>query len=251
MSPRRARQTQLTSAQIVAAAMDLIDETGLEGHTMRALGARLGVDPSTIYYHIPNKSTLYSLIVDEVMSGLDLSTDDPTRSFADRLVSAAWRFREALLMHPRALPLVAVRSMRSSTQLQGVETLLGILFEAGLKPVAAMVAIDVIGQTIMGMTSVYAAHLTSSEYHDASEPFADLPDGEFPNVRRLLAEGAYLGAEAEFEAAIRALVDGLLANAANGTFIPADARPVPIDPAIIRNNSNRKAKGNAHRTQEP
>ena len=242
MSPRRANQAQLSTAQIVAAAMELIDETGLEGHTMRALGTKLGVDASTIYYHLPNKSALYSLLVDEVMAGLDLSGDDPSRSIEDRLVTAAWEFRRALLVHPRVLPLVGVRSMRTWTQLEGIEILLGILFEAGLNPVEARIGIDVIGQTIMGMTSVYAAHLTANEYHDEAEPFAELPAGQFPNFSRILTEGAYLGFEAEFEAAMRALVGGLLANAATGTLIPNDARPVPVDPNLNRNNPNEWAK---------
>ena len=239
MSPRKANQPQLSTAQIVAAAMELIDETGLEGHTMRALGAKLGVDASTIYYHLPNKSALYGLIVDEVMSGLDLSSDDPARSVEDRLVVAAWQYRRALLVHPRALPLVGVRSMRSPAQLRGIEILLGIFFEAGLSPAEAMIGIDAIGQTVIGMTSVYAAQLTDNEYRNDGEPFADLPSEQFPNITRLLSEGAYLGFDAEFEATIRALVVGLLANAAAGTLIPADAQPVPVDPDLIRNTKNR------------
>jgi AcrR family transcriptional regulator len=238
MSPRKANQAQLSSTQIVAAALELIDTTGLEGHTMRALGAKLGVDPSTIYYHVPNKSALYGLIVDEVMSGLDLSSDDPSRSIEDRLVTAAWQYRRALLVHPRALPLVGVRSMRSRAQLAGIEVLLGIFFEAGLSPSEAMICIDALGQTVIGMTSVYAAQLTGNEYRNNTEPFAELPSEHFPNITRLLAEGAYLGFDAEFEATIRALVVGLLANAAAGTLIPSDARPVPADPENIRNTRN-------------
>jgi len=238
MSPRKANQPQLTTAQIVAAAMELIDETGLEGHTMRALGARLGVDASTIYYHLPNKSALYGLIVDEVMSGLDLSSDDPARSIEDRLVAAAWQYRRALLVHPRVLPLVGVRSMRSRAQLRGIEILLGIFLDAGLSPTEAMIGIDAVGQTVIGMTSVYAAHLSGSEYHNDAEPFAELPSEQFPNVTRLLTQGEYLGFDAEFEATIRALVVGLLANAAAGRLIPTDARPVPVAPDIIANLKN-------------
>lgn len=250
MSPRKRNQAQLSISQIVAAAIELIDETGLEGHTMRALGARLGVDPSTIYYHLPNKSALYSLIVDEVMSGLDLSSDDPGRSVEDRLVHAAWQYRRALLVHPRALPLVGARSMRSRTQLQGIEILLGIFFEAGFSPNEAMIGVDALGQTVVGLTSVYAAHLGASEYHDDREPFAELPVDQFPHVTRLLTEGAYLGFDIEFDAAIRSLVVGLLANASAGRLIPSDARPVPVDPTIINNLLNETEK-NAHRPQEP
>jgi AcrR family transcriptional regulator len=246
MTPRKANQPQLSTSRIVEAAMQLIDETGLEGHTMRALGARLGVDASTLYYHLPSKSALFSMIVDEVMAGLDLSGDDPSASTEDRLVAAAWAYRRALLVHPRALPLVEARSMRSRTQLQGVEILLGIFFEAGFSPIEATIGVNTLGQTVIGLTSVYATHHAAAEDRDDEEPYADLPQQEYPNVNRILRQSAYLGLDAEFEAAVRALVVGLLANAAAGRLIPANAQPHPIDPALIpslHNEENTRAHG--------
>ncbi|MCB0911245.1 MAG: TetR/AcrR family transcriptional regulator C-terminal domain-containing protein [Propionibacteriaceae bacterium] len=225
MTPRKPGNERLSRDQIVAAALALIDDTGLEGHSMRTLGARLGVDASTLYYHVQGKDALHSLIVDEIMSGIDLSADDPSAPTAERLFTAAIEFRRALLAHPRAVPLVAARSMRTTAQLALIEVILGILYEAGFSVVEALVAVDAIGQTVIGMTGIHAGHLAAAAGGAEPVPFADLPVEKFPNVRRLLAEGTYLGAEAEFEATVRALVNGLVSGHDTGTLVPAAPPP--------------------------
>ena len=73
-----------------------------------------------------------------------------------------------------------------------------------------------------------------------------LDQQEYPNVNRLLRESGYLGPDAEFEAAIRALVVGLLANSAAGRLVPPDAHPQAIDPALIpslHNEENTRVHG--------
>ncbi len=48
----------LTKAAIVQAALDLLDETGMDGLTVRALAARLGVQAPALYWHVRNKQAL-------------------------------------------------------------------------------------------------------------------------------------------------------------------------------------------------
>lgn len=48
----------LTRERIVAEAIALIDEDGLEGLSMRRLAARLGVRAPALYYHVADKSAL-------------------------------------------------------------------------------------------------------------------------------------------------------------------------------------------------
>jgi AcrR family transcriptional regulator len=230
MTPRIARRARLDREQVVAAALALIDEHGIEGHSMRTLGARLGVDASTLYYHVPSKAALHSMIVDAVMAGVDLSADDPSHGPAERLIGAAGEFRRVLMLHPRAVPLVAARSLRTPTQLAGVEVMLGVLYEAGFSTIEAMVAVDAIGQTVIGMTGIHAAHLEADQPGE-QEPFADLPADRFPNLRRMVEEGAYLGFDAEFDATVAALVHGLLARHDAGTLLPAHALPAPLTDA--------------------
>lgn len=227
MARRKADHPQLSREQIVAATMKLIDELGLEGHSMRRLGAKLGVDPSTVYYYVPSKAALYDLIVDEVLSGIDLSVDDASASFEERVVTAAWEYRRALLRHPRAVPLVAVRSLRTPVQLGVIEGLSRIFVDAGFSPVEAMIGVDTCGLTILGTTNMHAASLAQSEHHEqkaggaVKEPDTASPE-QFSNLARMLAASAGVDADLEFECAMRALATGLLAMHEAGTIAPPD-----------------------------
>jgi TetR/AcrR family tetracycline transcriptional repressor len=223
MAPRKRNQPQLTREQIVTAALKLIDEHGLEAHSMRQLGAELGVDPSSVYHYVPSKSDLYNLIVDAVMSGVDLNSDDPTATFEERVVAGAREYRRALLVHPKTLPLVATRSLRTSRQLRPVEQLLGIFYDAGFDGTEAITATDILGMQVMGMANAYAAHITDAEYHQESDGFDELPAEEFPNMTQLFAEGHYIGWHAEFDRAVRATARGLLAMHADGTLSAPEA----------------------------
>jgi TetR/AcrR family transcriptional regulator, tetracycline repressor protein len=49
---------RLTKATIVSAALDLLDEAGMDGLTVRALAARLGVQAPALYWHVPGKQAL-------------------------------------------------------------------------------------------------------------------------------------------------------------------------------------------------
>jgi len=207
---RRKDVPALTRGIIVEATMRIIDAEGLEGMSMRRLGAELGVDPAAVYYHVSSKSELHDLIADKIMGDIDLSSDDPTKPIADRLVSGAWIYREALLVHPKALPLMLARSARTVTQLRPVEVLLGIFADAGFSPTESITGVDVLGQFVLGMAAVHANHITDSPLHDDRD-FDELPADQFPHMTRVLAEAEYLGSDKEFDAGVRALVTGLLA----------------------------------------
>lgn len=211
MVPRKRNQPQLTREQIVTAALKLIDEHGLEHHSMRQLGTELGVDPTSVYHYVSSQNDLYNLIVDEIMSSVDLSIDDPSATFEERLFAGAHEYRRALLVHPKAMPLVSTRSLRTVRQLKPVEMLLGILFDAGFDATEAITATDIIGMQILGMANVYAAHVTDAQYHRHSDGFDELPAAEFPNMTRVLVEGTYLGFDAEFDRGIRATIAGVMA----------------------------------------
>jgi AcrR family transcriptional regulator len=62
----------LTKEQIVRAAVGLLDDEGLEGLNMRALGERLGSAATAIYWHVRNKDDLVILAGDELWSEVAL-----------------------------------------------------------------------------------------------------------------------------------------------------------------------------------
>ncbi|QIK63231.1 TetR family transcriptional regulator [Leucobacter viscericola] len=63
-------------ADVVAAALRVLDSQGLENCSMRRVAAELEVQPSALYHHVPNKQTLLALMADEIVAGIDVSAAD-------------------------------------------------------------------------------------------------------------------------------------------------------------------------------
>lgn len=68
-APGRPRQGEsLTRECIIEASIELLDASGEEGLTFRALSQRLATGPGAIYWHIANKSDLLSAACDAVVA---------------------------------------------------------------------------------------------------------------------------------------------------------------------------------------
>jgi AcrR family transcriptional regulator len=214
MVPRKANTPTLTREQIVIAAMTLVDREGLPALSMRKLASELGVGTMSLYYHVPDKSALYDLILDAGMREVDLSMDDPSAPAQERVRAIAYALHDALLKHPHAAPIATSRSLRTPTQLLPVEKLLQIMTEAGMPPVDAMQAVNVIGQYAIGVTAMYANHLNVSEYHDEREgDFGELTPEEFPTLFKAMEHAEDFGGwVSDFDAGISALITGLVTD---------------------------------------
>ncbi len=84
---------------VLAAAMNILDEYGLPDLTMRRLAATLDVQPSALYWHFVNKQTLLATIADEIIDRArevpaDLSWKSATRAEAEALRDARLAFRD-------------------------------------------------------------------------------------------------------------------------------------------------------------
>jgi TetR/AcrR family transcriptional regulator, tetracycline repressor protein len=91
----------LTKAAIVQAALDLLDEAGMDGLTVRALASRLGVQAPALYWHVRGKQALLdemaTLIwrqIGEVMAALPADV-----SWRELMTTYAMSVRQGLLGH--------------------------------------------------------------------------------------------------------------------------------------------------------
>jgi AcrR family transcriptional regulator len=198
----------------VKAALRIVDREGLPALSMRRLGASLGVDPMAIYYHVPNKTALYDAIVEAIMSEIVISIEEQGKAPIERLKAAARAYRDALLAHPNALPVVAARPIRTTDSLRPIEWMLGILIEQGLPLRMAMAAVNTCGHYILGSVQSYVPHLTNIPMHDHGElTREELSQEEFPNLCKVLAVSAMDHPfETEFEIGLDALLKGFLAS---------------------------------------
>jgi TetR/AcrR family tetracycline transcriptional repressor len=207
------RDDSLTRERIVRVALALVDREGVNALSMRRLGAELGVNPMAPYYHIPNKEALLDAIVDAVMAEIDLSADDPSASPEDRMMCAAKLYRDVLVAHLRALPILLSRAPNTPTAMRLAEFLIGVLREAGLGPLEAFAGMNAIAASVRGAVGMVAdgprEHPEAEELAAFDERF---PVGEFPNLHATVL-AAPTSFERAFEFGIRALARGLLATA--------------------------------------
>jgi AcrR family transcriptional regulator len=213
-SPKEPR-SPLTRERIVSAALALVDREGPSALSMRRLGAELGVDPMAVYYYVPNKEALLDAIVEAVMADIDLGIDDPTAPPEERIMCAARAYRDVMLAHVQALPIVLSRGPRTPGAMRPVELLLGILRDAGLSPTQAMAGMNAIAATVrgtVGMVEDPDRDLSPEAYEQLAEQF---PEGEFPFLREAaMCNPDFLGEDFDF--GIRALARGLVSSANPG-----------------------------------
>lgn len=237
----------LTREKIVKAAVQIVDRDGLAALSMRHLGTALGVDPMAIYYHLPNKAALYDAIVEAVMAEVDFASDPgpdsrpaagpvsgPKLPPIEQLRQMALSYRDALLAHPNALPVVATRPVRTPASLRPIERMLAVIASLGFTPKECMAFVDVSGHFILGWAQNYVAHLHGSELHDHGPmPMDELPPEEFPNLHRVMQEAPTDNPFAvEFELGITAILNGLRAAAESRT-VPGPrekSQPAPWAP---------------------
>src|SRR4030088_2143916 len=78
MSPEEERQRGLTRERLVEAALELINQEGLDALSMRALADRLDVKAASLYWHVRDRRELLELLAESI-----LETVRPARGRSD------------------------------------------------------------------------------------------------------------------------------------------------------------------------
>ena len=145
---RRGRPPRVSRDQILAAALRIVDANGLDQLTMRRLGAELGVDPMTIYGHVPDKTALFDGLVELVLAEVTLPRR--TGEWARDFRAAAHAARATLLAHPHLIPLLGTRPPVTQPAFTLWESLTSILLDAGLSEERAADGADCLGRLLIG-----------------------------------------------------------------------------------------------------
>ena len=103
--------TPITVDKVLATAMKMIENDGVEAFSMRKLAAELGVGTPTVYWHVGNRDELFNRLIEEITDQFGRITPDG-HTPAERIASIS----NTLLREVRARPqLIAL----SSTQGRG------------------------------------------------------------------------------------------------------------------------------------
>ncbi len=90
---------------VVDRAIALLDQEGLDGWSMRRLGADLGVQPSALYHHFAGKDELLAAVADELLERGRRPAEIVTWEWELRLVCA--ELRDAMRSHRDAATVIA------------------------------------------------------------------------------------------------------------------------------------------------
>lgn len=99
-----ARDTPLRRGEVIATALEMIDEGGLEKLSLRRLGNRVGVQGMSLYHLFKDKGEILDGVAMLILRELKVLEERPADVVQWSLDNAR-RYRSALLAHPNAIPL--------------------------------------------------------------------------------------------------------------------------------------------------
>ncbi|MFF3484356.1 TetR/AcrR family transcriptional regulator C-terminal domain-containing protein [Streptomyces sp. NPDC002701] len=124
------RGPRLDPGTVIRAALELLDEKGLDALSTRAVAGRLDVRMNTVLWHVKTKARMLELMADAVVG--EASLDDLPAPWDERVRELARRYRRALLAHRDGATLVVGTHAAEPHTLRFADTLVAALLDSGL-----------------------------------------------------------------------------------------------------------------------
>ena len=176
----RGAQPSLGREQIVRAALELLDADGIDGLSMRRLGARLNAGATSIYWYVANKDDLLELAVDEVWGEVPLPDGDGWRDVARALVVG---IRSAILRHPWVTTLLGRRPSLGPNAMRLADLTLASLTAGGFSPTEAAHASSLLMAHAAGSATMESARRTVLAQSTLSpQEFVQSMEANLPHV---------------------------------------------------------------------
>lgn len=218
----------LDRARIVAAAIKLADEQGLEAFTMRKLAAVLGASPMSLYRHVARKEDLIDLMLDHIVGTYDLS-GIPSGDWRADLVTLARQQRAAALHHPWSI-IPVVRPALGPNAIAHLETALSV-FDATPLPVAWKAwATNLVETYVRGSVEAELADaaaerssgMTTEQWQRTMQPYLErlLATGRYPRVKAFFDDENEITRDEAFERGLTTILDGIAGLISGSTAPP-------------------------------
>lgn len=142
----------LSKEMIIFAALEYIDNHGLDKFSIRNLATALGVFPTAIYWYVASREQLLADVEALVLSNLAPKLSD--HSWQTYLRSVLVNCRKAIALHPNVAPLLGAQmSPNTGADLELVEGIIRALQDAGFSGTALMGAYNSFLAALVGFTT--------------------------------------------------------------------------------------------------
>jgi AcrR family transcriptional regulator len=204
---------QHNKEQVLAAALDLLDEAGLDQLTMRRLAAALGVQTGATYWHFASKQALLEAMADTLLTDLPagLAAEWP---WDERITKLAHRLRGALLSRRDGARLFSAAFFPPPNALAYGEAIIAALRESGLSSRDASWAADTLTCYVVGHTvEEQLAAALPGRGHDAAARLTGAVDPKsHPHLYAALAHIPAPHHQEHFGYGLRLIIDGIRAD---------------------------------------
>jgi AcrR family transcriptional regulator len=207
-------------AEILTAARQLIDRDGWEKLTIRRLAAETGIGATTLYHHVRDKDDLLVLLLNEYVGHLPRPELPPDPR--DRIIAAAAAQHAALAAWPWAADVLTADGfvgLLGEPTLWMVEAIVAGAIDYGCTPEQAVDVFRTIWYYTVGEILVRAntARRRASGRIWRDIDFTNFDAARLPRLAALGDQWPTLAARDIYPQGLRALVDGLLAQATSAT----------------------------------
>ncbi|WP_436764453.1 TetR/AcrR family transcriptional regulator [Streptosporangium sp. V21-05] len=232
---RAAKSPTLSRAQIVRAAMELLDAEGLDALSMRRLGARLGSGATSIYWHVANKDELLELVLDEVYG--EFSVLDVETTWRNAASSFAYGIRQALFKHPWVISFIGTTPAIGPNAMRMMSGLVATFDRAGFRGPDQDYAASTLLAYVLGVTApelswrsmLEQTGLSSNELNASIQPVVEKAAAAHPELAARYAEFRHMDVDTSralnFEFGLTCFLDGLEARLSRAASPPANRLP--------------------------
>lgn len=140
----------LSRERVLAAAVALADAEGIEGLSMRRLGAELGVEAMSLYHYFAGKDEILAAMLDAVYDEIEVPPIDGEWRASMRAMAVS--FHATLRRHRWACGLLMSSVDLSEPRMRHMDTVLGRLRQAGLSDTLIDHAYHALDSYVVGFT---------------------------------------------------------------------------------------------------
>lgn len=225
MSDTRARQQHATTKgnqprlqreQVIRIALELLNEVGLDGLSLRQLATKLHVQAPALYWHFKNKQELLNQMAEAMImqqyTGQAAPKQSPEpREWSDFLFGIGIRTRQAILSHRDGARLIVSTNDTSGRMLAGLDLIVGTLATAGLSHRQALIATFTVINYALGFTFEEQNRPKSSMTHEGVREM--VTKQHLTHLMQAFDEfHEMLSQDEEYRASLRLIIEGIRAS---------------------------------------
>jgi TetR/AcrR family tetracycline transcriptional repressor len=201
---------RLNREQVLTAALDLLDEVGLDQLTMRRLTTALGVQNGATYWHFRSKQALLEAMADEMLAGVVEAVTGPWDA---RVTDLARRLRRALLSRRDGARVYSAVFFPLPNALAYGDAMIGALLEAGLSPRDAAWTADTVTYHVVAHT---IEHQLASTDEGPERLIAAVDTDRFPHLAAAIEFVPAPHPDEHFEHGLRIVIGGIRGTVERG-----------------------------------